>query len=163
VACTLGIGNAAQMNPEIRTHVYVNSNRVVGSGSVICNVGEIIRIDLLPEQLLSGQGSFTGGMVPVAPLGFGGGMTPAVPLPIVSLELVIEREGDLSEPSLKSEPISFNTLRIRIINFENSIGQGVFTPVEVGKIMGKALKLSFVVYAVGPVGRAIHYNLLLDN
>lgn len=64
-------------------------------------------------------------------------------------------EGDVNETAI---------LKLRLYNFNNSIGSGTTSPMEIGQLNGRVLWLAFMVYAISnKASKTVHYTLMLGD
>ncbi|WP_146115983.1 DUF6864 domain-containing function [Malikia granosa] len=57
-----------------------------------------------------------------------------------------------------------STLNLELYNFNNSIGSGTTSPIEIGTLAGRKLWLSFMVYALSAESsKTVHYTFMLGE
>ena len=83
---------------------------------------------------------------------------------IAHLRVVFSFVSDGGQPRLGPGSASDSTLNLTLYNFNNSIGSGTTTPLEIGTLSGRKLWLSFMVYALSPESsKTVHYTFMLGE
>lgn len=80
------------------------------------------------------------------------------------LRVVFSFVSDSGQTRLVPSAISGSALKLALYNFNNSIGSGTTSPIEIGTLVGRKLWLSFVVYAFSPESsKTVHYTFMLGD
>jgi hypothetical protein len=67
-----------------------------------------------------------------------------------------------AQQSIEPETLSDSEVRFKMINFDNNMGSGPTSPIELGKFMGRKLSMVFVVQKLGTsLLSTVHYSFLL--
>lgn len=83
---------------------------------------------------------------------------------LAHLRVVFSFESDGSQPRLGPSSATGSTLNLTLFNFNNSIGSGTTSPLEIGSLQGKRLWLSFMVYALTPdSSKTVHYTFMVGD
>lgn len=83
---------------------------------------------------------------------------------ISNLRVVFAFVSDGGQPRLGPGSASDFTLNLTLYNFNNSIGSGTTSPIEIGNLSGRKLWLSFTVYALSPESsKTVHYTFMLGD
>jgi len=84
---------------------------------------------------------------------------------IENLSIIIEFLNDKNEENkINREIISNTTLKIKCNNFNNSLGEGVLEPIEIGILDNKKMYLTFFVWTpnISLENRIVNYCLYLE-
>ncbi|HIF9174799.1 TPA: DUF6864 domain-containing function [Photobacterium damselae] len=80
----------------------------------------------------------------------------------MTLKFVFENDNNEKGSSYRGN-VEGNTFTMSLINFKNSLGEGVLTPLEIGQLNGKRLLISFYVTTLSTQERRFEYNLFLGR
>jgi hypothetical protein len=76
--------------------------------------------------------------------------------------LLFLSDGTTTRMEAKSDATS--TLTLTLYNFNNSIGAGTTSPIEIGTFNGRKLLLAFMVYALSEESsKTVHYTFMLGD
>jgi len=83
---------------------------------------------------------------------------------IAHLKVVFSFVSDGGAPRLVPGSSSNAALNLTLYNFNNSIGSGTTSPIEIGSLSGRRLWLAFMVYALSPESsKTVHYTFMLGE
>ena len=83
---------------------------------------------------------------------------------LAHLKIVFTFVSDGGSPRMEATSTSNSTLSLTLHNFNNSIGAGTTSPLEIGNLNGQKLWLSYVVYAFSPEStKTVHYTFMLGE
>ncbi|MFM0428999.1 hypothetical protein PQQ75_08290 [Paraburkholderia aspalathi] len=83
---------------------------------------------------------------------------------LAHLRIVMEFVTDGSSARIEGRSDERSTLTLRLFNFNNSIGAGTISPLEIGTLNGKKLLLAFMVYALSETSsKTVHYTFMLGD
>jgi len=83
---------------------------------------------------------------------------------LAHLRFVFSFVSDSGQTRIDPGAASGTTLNLTLYNFNNSIGSGTTSPVEIGTLNGRKLWLSFMVYAISAESsKTVHYTFMLGN
>lgn len=83
---------------------------------------------------------------------------------LAHLRIVFTFTTDGGQTRLGPSAASGSTLSLTLYNFNNSIGSGTTSPVEIGTLQGRRLWLSFMVYAISPESsKTVHYSFMVGE
>jgi hypothetical protein len=83
----------------------------------------------------------------------------------VSLSFVFRFVTELNEKQkptdsrFQTEPLTSESLLIKLINLSGGLGQGNVEPILVGNLAGKPLKLNFRVFSLDKGDKTLHYTI----
>jgi hypothetical protein len=81
-----------------------------------------------------------------------------------NLRVIFAFVFDGGQPRLGPSSASGSTLNLTLYNFNNSIGSGTTSPIEIGNLSGRKLWLSFNVYALSPESsKTVHYTFMVGE
>ena len=83
-----------------------------------------------------------------------------------SLTYIFEFPSDLENLTtrLEFETMAEKTLKLKFINFNNSLGQGPAIPTNIGNVNNRKLFINYRVYTLTEgAGKTIHYTFLLEK
>ncbi|SPR97397.1 DUF6864 domain-containing function [Cupriavidus taiwanensis] len=85
-------------------------------------------------------------------------------LQLAHLRVVLEFVTDGSSTRMESGPSNASALNLRLYNFNNSIGSGTTSPIEIGTLAGRKLWFAFMVYALSPESsKTVHYTFMAGD
>jgi hypothetical protein len=83
---------------------------------------------------------------------------------LAHLRVVFSFVSDGTATRLGPASASESTLNLTLYNFNNSIGAGTTSPLEIGSLFGRKLWLSFMVYALNAESsKTVHYTFMLGD
>lgn len=83
---------------------------------------------------------------------------------LAQLGVIFSFVTDGGDTRLGKPYVSGSSLNLTLYNFNNSIGSGTTLPIEIGKLYGKKLWLSFMVYALSPESsKTVHYTFMVGG
>lgn len=83
---------------------------------------------------------------------------------LANLRVVFSFVSDSGQTRLGSGTTSGSTLNLTLYNFNNNIGSGTTSPIDIGSLLGRKLRLSFMVYALNPESsKTVHYTFTLGE
>lgn len=83
---------------------------------------------------------------------------------VAQLGVALEFINDGTLPRLGQAAADGSTLRLQVYNFNNTIGAGTTSPLEIGTFAGRKLLFSFVVYAFNQEStKTVHYTFMLGE
>jgi hypothetical protein len=83
---------------------------------------------------------------------------------LAHLRVVFNFVSDGGSTRLGPSSASGSALHLTLYNFNNSIGSGTTSPMEIGSLSGRKLWLSFVIYAFSPESsKTVHYTFMLGD
>jgi hypothetical protein len=126
--------------------------------SFIANAGAPIGQSFTPLQIRTGGFDVVAsGTVITAP-------TQNLEFQLGNLRVVFAFVSDGGQPRLGPGSASGSTLNLTLYNFNNSIGSGTTSPIEIGNLSGRKLWLSFTVYALSPESsKTVHYTFMVGD
>jgi len=85
-------------------------------------------------------------------------------LQLAHLRVVFSFVTDGGQPRLGPSSATGSTLNLTLFNFDNSIGSGTTSPLEIGTLQGRRLWLSFMIYALSPdSSKTVHYTFMVGE
>jgi hypothetical protein len=83
---------------------------------------------------------------------------------LAHLRIVFSFVSDGGQPKLGPSSATGSTLNLTLYNFDNSIGSGTTSPLEIGNLQGRRLWLSFMIYALTPdSSKTVHYTFMVGE
>src|SRR5574340_1462975 len=83
---------------------------------------------------------------------------------LAHLRIVFVFVSDGTSTRMEAKSDETSTLNLTLFNFNNSIGSGTTSPVEIGTFSGRKLLLAFMVYALGDAtSKTVHYTFMLGD
>lgn len=83
---------------------------------------------------------------------------------IAHLRVVFSFISDTGPTRLGPGSAAGSTLNLTLYNFNNTIGAGTTSPIEIGTLSGRKLWLSFMVYAISPESsKTVHYTFTVGE
>ena len=83
---------------------------------------------------------------------------------LAHLRVVLEFLSDGTTTRMDAKSDEKSTLTLSLYNFNNSIGSGTTSPIEIGTFGGRKLHLAFMVYALSEVSsKTVHYTFMLGD
>lgn len=83
---------------------------------------------------------------------------------LADLQITFEFKNDSGGVRIEGEPASGKSIKIRLFNFNNSIGTGTTQPLEIGYYLHRKLYLAFTVYAFNEQSlKTVHYTFFLGE
>lgn len=83
---------------------------------------------------------------------------------IAGLRLIFDFNSDSEGQRLKKEAIDDMSIKIKVFNFDNSLGTGTTSPLPIGRIGGKRLYLSFIISALSKgASKLVTYTFFLGE
>ena len=67
----------------------------------------------------------------------------------LKIKIVFETNDEVDEFNARKEVVDNTCLKLTLTNFNNSLGTGLTSPMEVGRINSKKLFLQYIVYSLG--------------
>lgn len=126
--------------------------------SLIINAGESPGSSLAPLQIR------TGGCDVIAAGTVITANNQGLEFQLAHLRVVISFVSDGTATRLGAASASGSTLNLTLYNFNNSIGAGTTSPMEIGNLSGRKLWLSFMVYALSPESsKTVHYTFMVGD
>jgi hypothetical protein len=83
---------------------------------------------------------------------------------LAHLRVVFSFVTDAGQTRLGPSSASGSALNLTLYNFNNTIGSGTTSPIEIGTLNSRKLWLSFVVYAFSPESsKTVHYTFTVGD
>lgn len=83
---------------------------------------------------------------------------------LAHLRVVFEFSTDSGSTRIESGGASGSALNLCLYNFNNTIGSGTTSPIEIGTFAGRKLWLAFMVYAFSPESsKTVHYTFMMGD
>jgi hypothetical protein len=83
---------------------------------------------------------------------------------LAHLRIVFSFASDGGVPRMESSSSSNAALNLTLYNFNNSIGVGTTSPLEIGTFNGRRLWLSYIIYALTPDStKTVHYTFMVGD
>src|SRR5689334_19200400 len=82
---------------------------------------------------------------------------------LAHLRVIMEFITDSSPTRMEGKENGPSELTLSLYNFNNSIGAGTTSPIEIGTLNGRKLLLAFMIYALSDSSiKNVHYTFLLN-
>ena len=83
---------------------------------------------------------------------------------LAHLRVVLAFVSDGTSTRMEAKSDEAATLTLNLFNFNNSIGSGTTSPIEIGTFTGRKLLLAFMVYALSDASsKTVHYTFMLGD
>lgn len=126
--------------------------------SFIANAGAPVGQPFAPLQIKTGSFDvIASGTVITAP-------SQNLEFQLSNLRVVFAFVSDGGLPRLGPGSATGSVLNLTLYNFNNSIGSGTTSPIEIGNLSGRKLWLSFTIYALSPESsKTVHYTFMVGE
>lgn len=83
---------------------------------------------------------------------------------LAHLRIVLAFYSDGTATRMEAKSDQGSNLTLSLYNFNNSIGSGTTSPIEIGSFSGRKLHLAFMVYALSDSSsKTVHYTFMLGD
>jgi hypothetical protein len=83
---------------------------------------------------------------------------------VADIQIILTFDTDGGEPRFGSASAIGSTLTLPLFNFNNPMGSGTNAPIEIGKLHGRKLLLSFAIHALTPDSvKTVHYTFMVGD
>ena len=126
--------------------------------SFIANAGAPLGQSFAPLQIKTGSFDIVASGTVITALGQN------LEFHLGNLRVIFSFVSDGGQPRLGPSSASGSVLDLILYNFNNSIGSGTTSPIEIGNLSGRKLWLSFTIYALSPESsKTVHYTFMVGE